>query len=291
MPGWPIQFLRLEPATKLSLNNRGEVAFRSHYFGEGLQLSNTSAILLGQRDKPLEVVARNGDMVEVGPADSREVAVINFPAYEGSAGDLPKALNDRGDLVFQVTFKDLSSGLFVRSSRIRGDFDENGLLDVRDLDAMDQVIHADSHEMNYDLNLDLSVNATDRERWVTQIKNAWFGDANLDGVFDSTDLIQVFQTGEYQDEVAQNSGWADGDWNGDGDFNSGDIVLAFQGGGYENGVRPSVAAVPEPNVSPWLIVGMVMSCWNLGRRHSLATVSLAGQLHFGCFHAVKRTNE
>ena len=58
------------------------------------------------------------------------------------------------------------------------------------------------------------------------------GDANLDGGFDSSDLVAVFQTGEYEDGIAGNSVWADGDWNGDGEFDSSDIVTAFQAGRY-----------------------------------------------------------
>ncbi|MCA9213493.1 MAG: hypothetical protein KDB27_10535, partial [Planctomycetales bacterium] len=44
------------------------------------------------------------------------------------------------------------------------------------------------------------------------------GDVNFDGVFDSADLVIVFQAGEYRDEIPQNSNWYEGDWNCDGDF-------------------------------------------------------------------------
>lgn len=58
------------------------------------------------------------------------------------------------------------------------------------------------------------------------------GDANLDGVFNSSDLVQVFTYGEYEDEVIGNSSWESGDWNGDGDFGTGDLVAAFTTGNY-----------------------------------------------------------
>ncbi len=54
------------------------------------------------------------------------------------------------------------------------------------------------------------------------------GDANRDGIFNSTDLILAFQAGEYEDRFAGNSVWPDGDWNGDSEFDSSDIVFAFQ---------------------------------------------------------------
>lgn len=58
------------------------------------------------------------------------------------------------------------------------------------------------------------------------------GDANLDAIFNSADLVLAWQAGKYEDSVAGNSSWAEGDWNGDGDFNSADLVLAFQKGDY-----------------------------------------------------------
>jgi hypothetical protein len=54
------------------------------------------------------------------------------------------------------------------------------------------------------------------------------GDANRDGMFNSSDLTLVFQAGQYEDVLPGNSTWAEGDWNGDGDVTSADIVLAFQ---------------------------------------------------------------
>lgn len=61
------------------------------------------------------------------------------------------------------------------------------------------------------------------------------GDATHDGVFDSSDLVAVFQAGEYEDAVNGNSNWEEGDFNRDGDFNSADIIAAMQGGNYEAG--------------------------------------------------------
>ena len=55
------------------------------------------------------------------------------------------------------------------------------------------------------------------------------GDVNDDGVFDSADLVAVFQRGKYesvQDE--RNALWTDGDWDGDGDFDYEDLIAAFQ---------------------------------------------------------------
>ena len=56
-------------------------------------------------------------------------------------------------------------------------------------------------------------------------------------MFDSSDLVQVFQRAEYEDQLQGNSTWEDGDWDGDGDFTSSDLVLAFQSGGYQMAAR------------------------------------------------------
>jgi hypothetical protein len=58
------------------------------------------------------------------------------------------------------------------------------------------------------------------------------GDSNLDGKFDSTDLVHVFQAGKYEDAVSGNATWAEGDWDGDREFTTSDLVFAFQAGTY-----------------------------------------------------------
>ncbi|MEZ6115845.1 MAG: FG-GAP-like repeat-containing protein [Pirellulaceae bacterium] len=65
------------------------------------------------------------------------------------------------------------------------------------------------------------------------------GDVNDDGRFNSSDLVAIFQAGEYEDGVDGNSTFETGDWNGDGEFNTQDLVKAFQEGAY------SAAAVAD----------------------------------------------
>ena len=149
-----------------------------------------------------------------------------------------------------------------------GDFNNDGLLDAIDIDLL--VAAIGSGNTLYDLTSDGAVDREDHEMWVFALKNTYFGDANMDGEFNSSDFVLVFQRGEYEDSIPGNSSWADGDWDGDRDFNSGDFVLAFQSGGYETGPRaPSVApessvvAVPEPTTSPILpiVVLCIVSRW------------------------------
>ena len=124
-----------------------------------------------------------------------------------------------------------------------------------DIDLLSQAIG--SSQSRFDMNSDGVVDDVDRDHWVTDVARTYYGDADLDGQFDSGDFVQVFQRGEYEDAVSLNSGWDDGDWNGDQEFDSGDFVLAFQSGGYESGRRTQVTTVPEPSPIGWALIGLL----------------------------------
>ena len=94
--------------------------------------------------------------------------------------------------------------------------------------------------------------------WVKDLKHTWFGDANLDGEFNSLDLVSLLQAGQYDDGISGNSTWSTGDWNADGEFDRADLVLALQDGGYGQGPRAAVAAVPEPSGVVLMLIAMVI---------------------------------
>lgn len=129
-----------------------------------------------------------------------------------------------------------------------GDFNGDGLLDLNDINALAQQSAGGQNDPAYDLNSDNMVNAGDIAIWVQELKGTWLGDANLDGEFNSGDLVGVFTAGKYEVDEAAN--WEQGDWTGDQRFNSSDLVAAFSDGGYEAGPRAAVSAgisaVPEP---------------------------------------------
>ncbi len=148
---------------------------------------------------------------------------------------------------------------------LKGDFNNDGSLTASDIDALTSAINAGNNPAAFDVNGDNLVNGADHTVWVKDLKRTWFGDANLDGQFDSTDFVAVFQVGEYEDAANGNSTWAEGDWNGDQDFNSGDFITAFQDGGFEQGPRTAVAAVPEPATAGLTLVALA-SMLLAGRR-------------------------
>ncbi|MCA9215867.1 MAG: heparinase II/III family protein, partial [Planctomycetales bacterium] len=64
------------------------------------------------------------------------------------------------------------------------------------------------------------------------------GDVDGDGAFTSADLLSVFQQGQFEDDLPQNSDYSSGDWNGDREFDSSDLVRVFTGGQMDNQSYP-----------------------------------------------------
>ena len=141
-----------------------------------------------------------------------------------------------------------SGPITVDFSTVRGDFSADGSVDVQDLDLLYQELRSPSPHSLFDLTGDQFVDEKDRDEMVRGILNTDYGDANLDGLFDASDLTTVFQASEYEDAIVGNSTWSEGDWDGDGDFTTSDLVLALQIGWYEIGAqagRPQIAAAVE----------------------------------------------
>jgi hypothetical protein len=152
----------------------------------------------------------------------------------------------------------LESWSMTPLSNVAGDFDGNGTLGLKDIDVLTAQVVSGSHNLWYDLNADSLVDQLDRQTWVHDLKSTYFGDADLNGTFDSTDLVQVLAFDEYEDGVELNSTWLTGDWNGDGDFTSRDLVVALADGGYQTGL----GAVPEPNgVASLMAAAAVIETW------------------------------
>ncbi|MCA9150685.1 MAG: pentapeptide repeat-containing protein [Planctomycetales bacterium] len=163
--------------------------------------------------------------------------------------------------IFPVGFDANSEGLTFALSET-GDFDGDDFFDMDDVDLLWSAINSTSPAgimgMMFDLNDDSTVDNRDVDIWVREVRQTWFGDADLNGEFNSTDLVQVFGEGRYeQGSVAR---WSQGDWNLDGLFDSEDFVVAFQDGGYELGPRLSVFAVPEPTACSGMS-GIGLTCF------------------------------
>ena len=123
-----------------------------------------------------------------------------------------------------------------QTAAVRGDFNRDGVLDVRDVDLLSEGIRRG--DLTFDLDADGAAGPHDLTYLVETLLGRRRGDANLDGIFDSADIIRAFTAGEYEDSIAGNSTWSEGDWNGDGEFNSADFVAAFAAGPYAAASKP-----------------------------------------------------
>jgi hypothetical protein len=133
-----------------------------------------------------------------------------------------------------------------------GDFDVNGALDVNDLDRLTAAVRQGA-DLSYDINRDGMLDSEDHWVWIHELRGTHFGDANLDGEFNSNDLVQVLAAGVY--ETGDRAGWAEGDWNGDDIFDTSDMVAAFTDAAYEKASRSEL--VPEPTSTVLFSAGFV----------------------------------
>lgn len=143
----------------------------------------------------------------------------------------------------------------VEAEGIVGDFNADGVLDIADINLLVTESASGANTPSFDLNADNLVNDGDINVWVKDLSNSWIGDANLDGEFNSSDLVAVFTQAKYEQD--QDANWAQGDWTGDLRFGSSDLVAAFADAGFEQGPRaPQAEVVPEPSTLVLVLLGL-----------------------------------
>lgn len=182
---------------------------------------------------------------------------------------MPQAQEDGGAAA--ITLRNGEAGrLFLTvdaSAGTPGDFDGDTDLDIDDLNLL--VAGIISNDTNFDLTGDDTADDRDLSHWVVDLKGTWLGDADLNGEFDSDDIILAFSVGKY--DTGEAATWAEGDWNADGVFNSDDLISSFADGGYQMGLRPAASAVPEP--SGWLLGWISLTVIGWRQRRNLVIVS------------------
>ncbi len=114
-----------------------------------------------------------------------------------------------------------------------GDVNDDGAIDVRDLDAICSAIRASQSDGRYDMNQDGLVNHSDHEYHLSAFLGTTIGDSNLDGVVNSSDLVTIFRAGRYEKLDGPDATWEQGDWDCDGRFTSSDLVALFAANVYD----------------------------------------------------------
>jgi len=109
---------------------------------------------------------------------------------------------------------------------LAGDMDSDGDVDAADIDLLGANVGLAPHP-KFDLDSDGDADADDLAVLVESILNTRFGDVNLDGTVDATDLLLL------ANNYGQLGGWADGDLNCDGTVTATDLALMQNDYGYQ----------------------------------------------------------
>jgi hypothetical protein len=100
-----------------SLNDAGQTAFQAGLTGSGVSPTNNFGIWATDLTGALQLIARTGDLLEVGPCDFRTISLLRFRGETGNSDGRPSAFNNQGQLAFFARFTDGTSGIFV-SNRV-----------------------------------------------------------------------------------------------------------------------------------------------------------------------------
>jgi hypothetical protein len=114
---------------------------------------------------------------------------------------------------------------FRENETSRFDFDESGQISPDDIDHFWKSVRLGVEDLRYDTNGNGQVEEGDVAWLHRTYINRSEADVNLDGVFNSSDLVKIFQAAKY--ETGEEATWTEGDWDNDGDFDSSDLVRGF----------------------------------------------------------------
>ena len=164
----------------------------------------------------------SGNLLEFRFAQSR-------PSNAGINSELvPVDIDADGDLDLVVSEVEDLSIVWYENTDGRGNFSPAQVI-AESPDGAHDIAVAD---VNGDSRLDILLASLHGKVLWLENRDSVVGDTNGDGVFNSTDLIRIFQAGEFEDGIQNNSTRAEGDFNGDGDFTTADLVYAFQANTY-----------------------------------------------------------
>jgi hypothetical protein len=150
----------------------------------------------------------------------------------------------------------------TRPELITGDFNNDGVLDVDDLDLLGNEIIAGTDNPDFDVTGDGVVDLGDQETWLDEAASAngftapyLNGDTNLDGTVNAQDLNALALS--WQQVIGA---WSGGDFNADNIVNAADLnLLALN---WQQSTPMGAQAVPEPAVLlllwPFLAAGFML---------------------------------
>jgi hypothetical protein len=132
------------------------------------------------------------------------------------------------------------------TARLLADVDGDGIADARDIDALRAAFGSD--DSVYDLNADGLADAGDVDYMIREVFNTEYGDFNLDGIVNATDLPVLMVN------FGTTAGYSNGDLDGDGLVSATDLAILKHYFGF---ISPDASVVPEPTGLLLLTVGVI----------------------------------
>ena len=216
---------------------RNAKAFRFRHGNDITVLGEFASTGLSNGGEQLTLIDPSGDVVFQGMYDDSD----EWPEADGNGNSLQRLSlgSDFGGATDWVAATPTPGMLPTTDT----DLNDDGVTNSADVDLVCSQISAG--DISFDLDGDGSLDSNDLDFYIVTLLGTSAGDANLDGIFNSADLVTVFRSAQYEDSIAGNSGWADGDWNCDGDFTTSDLVEAFRAGKYVAAANVSGAQFAE----------------------------------------------
>ncbi len=170
--------------------------------------------------------------------------------------------------------------------RLAGDFNSDGNFDCADVDTLVAEIAAGTNNGGFDLTGDGAVNVDDLNEWLAIAGAANLasgnpylpGDANLDGVVDTSDF-GIWNSHKFTTVAA----WCSGDFNADGAVDVSDFNIWTAN---RFTAADSLAAVPEPTTPLWLSIGLGLAISLSRRRWAMGVAAPALGSVFDAQHSV-----
>ncbi len=157
-----------------------------------------------------------------------------------------------GGFDWNVTYSNTLVRLQVTGlAALLGDFNSDGTLDCADINLLTTAVANGGGGAFFDLTGDGVVDGADIENWVTEQRGTLMGDANLDGVVDTSDF-NVWNGGKF----TSSSEWCSGDFNGDGSVDISDFNV-WNSNKFRS-ADSGASTVPEPTAGLMLLF---MAAW------------------------------
>ena len=133
-----------------------------------------------------------------------------------------------------------------------GDFNEDGVLNVPDINLLCGVSHSGENPPEFDLNGDGVVSAADLTVWVEDLAGTVAGDANLDGTVVFDDFLAL------ADAFGGDGDWSTGDFDCSGTVAFPDFLALSDNFGHTAEQSATLASVPEPSSACLFALSMLL---------------------------------